>query len=161
MEFLVVPYVTENSRITIILPLQESEISLGIDFLNEYVAHIMDRKEKTFLMLVFLYQYNSESKGTSDVFGNIKNISISVGAKFKNEDTKIAWVSIRLPEAKNPIYFENYKVLYFAVVDLALKKIGLENLVLILDVYCDITADFLNRVSIICRYCWKTLYSVV
>lgn len=147
VEFIPVPYVTENTRVTIILPIQENELSLGTEFLNSYVTHIMDRKEKTFLMLVFLYQYNSESKGSSDVFGEIKNTATKIASKFKSEDTKIAWVSIRLPDVKTPIHMEHYKVLNFAIIDLALKKIGLESLVLILDVYCDISPDFLNRVS--------------
>lgn len=146
VEFVNVPYVTENTRVTIILPVQESELVQASEFLNEYVTHIMDRKEKTFLMLVFLYQFNSESKGTADVFGDIKTAVTKIGTKFKNEDTKIAWVSIRLPEAKIPVYIENNKVFNFAIIDLALKKIGLESLVLVLDVYCEITADFLNRV---------------
>lgn len=146
VEFIPVPYVTENSRVTIILPLQENEIIYGSEFLNSYVAHIMDRKEKTFLMLVFLYQYNTESRGASDVFGPIKNDVTKIGTKYKNDDTRIAWVSIRLPESKVPIFVEEYNVLNFAIIDLALKKIGLESLVLMLDVYCDITPDFLNRV---------------
>lgn len=110
------------------------------------MAHIMDRKEKTMLMLVFLYQYNSNNKGSADVFGEIKNIVTKIGTKYKNEDTKIAWVSVRLPEAKSTIYINDHKVLNFAIADLALKKIGLESLVLVLDVYSDITPDFLNRV---------------
>lgn len=96
--------------------------------------------------MVFLYQYNSDSKGASDVFKDIKNTVTKNGAKYKNEDTRIAWVSIRLPEAKSSIFVEDYKVLNFAIIDLALKKIGLDSLVLVLDVYCDILPDFLNRV---------------
>lgn len=151
VEMIPVPYVTENTRVNIIFPIQETEIAFAQDFLNTYESRIMDRKEKTFLMLVFLYQYNSDSKGASDVFVELKHYATKIGSKFKNDDTKIAWVSIRLPEVQSPLYVEDYKVMNFAIIDLALKKIGLESLVLVLDVYCDITADFLNRVRGIFR----------
>ncbi|KAJ8975471.1 hypothetical protein NQ317_019799 [Molorchus minor] len=98
----------------------------------------MDRKEKTFLMLVFLYQCNSENKGPADPFVEIKSI---------NDDAKIAWVSIRLPEDPIPVTIEDNRALSFAVVDLALRKVGVDSLSLVLNVYSNITVDFLNRVG--------------
>ncbi|CAH1960937.1 unnamed protein product [Acanthoscelides obtectus] len=148
VEFVPVPYVTESSRVNIILPIQETEIALAMEFLRNYNSLIMDRKEKTFLMPVLLYQYNSGSKGTNDVFGEVKNFVTKTASRYKNDDAKIQWVSVRLPESSKPVYVEDVQVLNFAVVDLALKKIGLESLCLILDVYCNITVDFLNRVSL-------------
>ncbi|CAH0548750.1 unnamed protein product [Brassicogethes aeneus] len=146
VEFLQVPYVTETSRVTILLPIQVNQVQFGLGFLKGYINNIMDRKEKTFLMLVLLYQYTSEGKGEHDIFNEVKNIVTKTSNKYKNDDAKIAWVSVRLPESKKPIYTEEYKSLNFAIVDLALKKIGLESLTLVLDVYCNITVDFLNRV---------------
>ncbi|KAJ8928907.1 hypothetical protein NQ314_018478 [Rhamnusium bicolor] len=146
VEFIPVPYVTENTRVTILLPIQETEVQLAMEFLTNYATLIMDRKEKTFLMLVLLYQYNSESKGAGDVFGDIKAFATKAMSKYKNDDVKIAWVSIRLPEVPNPLYIEETKSLNFAIVDLALRKVGLDSLTLVLNVYCNITVDFLNRV---------------
>ncbi|KYB26915.1 chondroitin sulfate synthase 2 [Tribolium castaneum] len=142
VELLPVPYVTENSRVTIILPVQETELEAIMDFLHGYTNTIMDRKEKTFLMLVLLYQPNSSNKGTSDVFYDVKTYATKVTSKYKNEDVKIAWVSVRLPW---PTATDS-KVMGFAVVDLALRKIGPESLVLVLDPYTNISSDFLNRV---------------
>lgn len=147
VEIIPVPYVTENSRVYIILPIQETETKFANSFLNDYVSSIIDRKEKTFLLVVLLYQYESESKGDKDVFKEIKQFVVKISNKYKNDDYRISWLSIRLPESKSPIYFVDNKALNFAVVDLALKKIGLESLVLILDVYSKITIEFLNRVS--------------
>lgn len=146
VEFIPIPYVTENTRVTVLLPIQETEVELAMEFLTNYAALIMDRKEKTFLMLVLLYQYNSESKGNNDIFGEVKNFATMAMNKYKNDDVKIAWVSIRLPEASKPLYVEEYKSLNFAFVDLALRKIGVDSLTLILNIYCNITIDFLNRV---------------
>ena len=125
VEFVQVPYVTENSRVTIILPVQESEIELALEFLRGYSSAIMDRKEKSFLMLALLYQAESSNKGTGDVFYAVKNFATRTTNKYKNEDIKIAWVSIRLPTWPTMVKMEEYRVLDFGVADLALKKIGL------------------------------------
>lgn len=63
VEFIPVPYVTENTRVSIILPVQETEVIQSMNFLSRYDTTIMEKKEKTLLFLVFLYQYNSNSKG--------------------------------------------------------------------------------------------------
>lgn len=146
VELISVPYVTENSRVNIILPIEDNQINLAMEFLTTYASTIMDRKEKTFLMLVLFYQYNDDSKGNADKFVEIKNFVTTYSSKYKNDDVKVAWLSIRLPELPKPLYIEDNKALLFATVDLALKKIGLESLTLILDVYCNISVDFLNRV---------------
>lgn len=125
VEILPVPYVTENSRVTIVLPVQEMEIEVAMEFLQSYTGSIMDRKEKTFLMLVLLYQSESSNKGTSDVFYDVKNYATKITTKYKNDDLKIAWVSIRLPTWPTILTIEDWKVMDFAVADLALKKIGL------------------------------------
>ncbi|XP_050503243.1 chondroitin sulfate glucuronyltransferase [Diabrotica virgifera virgifera] len=146
IELISVPYVTENSRVHIVLPVEDTDTAMAMEFLKSYAATIMDRKEKTFLLLVLFYQYNSDSKGTTDPYVDLKSFVTSSLTKYKNDDVKIAWLSIRLPEAPNPLYIEKYKALNFAVVDLALKKIGLDSLTLVLDVYSNVTVDFLNRV---------------
>lgn len=146
VEFIPAPYVTENSRVSIIVPVQESEVYQAMHFLTSFSSGIMEKKEKTLLMLVFMYQYNTESKGPSDVFQKVKDFVTKSATKFKNDDIKVAWVSIRLPEAQPATTFENTKALNFAIVDLTLKKIGLDSLTLVLDVWCNITVDFLNRV---------------
>jgi hypothetical protein len=124
VEFVPVPYVTENSRVTIVLPVQEDEIELALEFLQGYATTIMDRKEKTFLMLALLYQAESNNKGTGDVFYEIKSYATKTTNKYKSEDVKMAWVSIRLPTWSGVLKMEDHKVLDFAVADLALKKIG-------------------------------------
>lgn len=106
----------------------------------------MERKERTMLMLVFLYQYDTPSKGVQDKFGQLKNLTISLSNKFKSDDGRVAWVSIRLPSTAKYVNIDEYGVLNFAIIDLSLKKIGLETIVLVLDPYADVHPDFLNRV---------------
>lgn len=141
------PYVTENTRVTIILPVQESEITLARGFLGKYLKTVTEKNDKSFLMLVLLYQYSSPSKNSEDVFAELKTLALKMLNKNGNEDAKVAWVSIRLPNIGKTLVLEEYGVLNYGVIDLALKKIGLESLNLVLSVYSEISVPFLNRVS--------------
>ncbi|XP_066255472.1 chondroitin sulfate synthase 2 [Euwallacea similis] len=146
VEFVPAPYVTENSRVSIVLPVQETEVLQVFNFLLSYDASIMEKKEKTFLLLVLLYQYNTESQGPDDTFAKLKNFVKVATTRHSSDDVKIGWLSIRLPESKSVLKIEDNKALNFAVVDLALKKFGVDSLTLVLDVWANITVDFLNRV---------------
>lgn len=51
---LTVPYVTENTRIHILLPVHANEKEDALHFLKQYKQICIDKKEKTMLMLVSL-----------------------------------------------------------------------------------------------------------
>lgn len=52
VEMLSVPYVTEYSRVHILLPVHTSEKEDALRFLKQYKQICIDKKEKTMLMLV-------------------------------------------------------------------------------------------------------------
>lgn len=51
---LTVPYVTENTRVHILLPVRTNEKEDAFQFLKQYKQICIDKKEKTMLMLVSL-----------------------------------------------------------------------------------------------------------
>lgn len=150
------PYVTESTRIAMIVPTFENKIEETIEFISRYEKICMSNKDGTILMLVLLYNSESSNKGESDVFYRLKNVALSTSKKFKSEDSRIAWVSIRLPVEMNYNYqdkdemlssiYGNQEILSLAVTDLALKKIGLESLVMVFSNVVNFKNDFLNRV---------------
>ncbi|XP_044764100.1 chondroitin sulfate glucuronyltransferase [Coccinella septempunctata] len=144
VEFVPVPYVTENKKVTVFLVIQEHEVKEAKTFLNNFLGIMNDKKDQNFLMLILFYQNNSISQGKNDVFLEVKNFVKKTSALFKDE-TKVAWVSIRLP-TMSYVASAEVKSLNFVAVDLALKKVGVNNLILILDSFCNITKEFLNRV---------------
>jgi chondroitin polymerizing factor len=91
-----------------------------------------------------------------DVFYRLKNVAITTSKRIKSDDSRIAWVSIRLPQANDYEYrkndemlsslYVNQEILSLAVTDLALRKIGLESLVLHFSNVAQFKNDFLNRV---------------
>lgn len=145
VEFVPVPYVTENSRVILILPLEEEDVAEAQTFLMSYKLNVMEKKEKAILMMGLLYRNESPSKGEMDPFGKLKTFAVKVSDRYRNEDIKILWISIRLPP--NPhASLETQPALNFGIIDLALKKIGLETIIFIVDPYVELRAEFLNRV---------------
>lgn len=108
---------------------------------------------------VLLYQANSPSKSRNDVFFALKDFALKLTEKYKNDGSRISWVSIRLTEKfgdthpngtsvmLNSVYGKQ-EILSLVMTDLALRKIGLENLVMVASNTMSFKADFLNRVSV-------------
>lgn len=93
-----------------------------------------------------LYNPDSTSKGKEDAFYNIKQQALSLTDKYKKEQMKVAWLSVRLP---SPIYFIEFDpMLTVAVADLIAKKFSPESLVLFVETGMELRTDYLNRVSI-------------
>ena len=57
VEILPVPYVTENTRINIILTVNSLNKQDALNFLEQYAIDCMEKKYKTFLMMVNIFIY--------------------------------------------------------------------------------------------------------
>ncbi|XP_055531005.1 chondroitin sulfate synthase 2 [Wyeomyia smithii] len=150
------PYVTESTRIAILLPIFEHQVAEALQFVQSYERTCMDNQDNTFLMLIFFYRMDTPSKGDGDLFLPLKNLALGLTEKHKQDGSRIAWVSIRLPpelsQPANPnhllstsLYGPN-QLLSFAATDLALRKIGLDSLVMMCSSGATFRPDFLNRV---------------
>lgn len=107
---------------------------------------------------MLLYPYNS-NKDKNDEFRELKALALQLSEKYKADGSRIAWVSIRLPEqfthgindstsySLSSMYGNN-EILSLVITDLALRKIGLESLVMISSNGMSFKPDVLNRVSI-------------
>lgn len=167
VEILPSPYVTESTRIALLLPIFVHQIKESLEFIKYYEKTCMEHQDNTFLMLVLLYQANSPSKEKNDIFIELKNIALQLSDKYKADGSRIAWVSIRLPEIfsesdsngdsvmLSSLYGKN-GILSLVVTDLSLRKIGLESLVMITSNRMTFKADFLNRVIYVCIFIYDT-----
>lgn len=91
-----------------------------------------------------MYDLDSPSQGKDDVFYDIKQLALSLTEKYKKDQSKVAWLSIRLPTTVNPIALE--PMLKIAVADLTVKKFSPESLILFVETGMDLKVDYLNRV---------------
>ncbi|KAH8367529.1 hypothetical protein KR200_008803 [Drosophila serrata] len=151
------PYVTESTRIAMLMPAFEHQVLDALDFVEQYERICMQNQDNTFLLLIFLYRLDSPSKGDEDPFKALKTLALDLSSKYKTDGSRIAWVSIRLPEQlSDPIdpqawllhasMYGPRQLLSLVVADLALPKLGLESLVLLATPGMGFKADFLNRV---------------
>ncbi|KAH8396317.1 hypothetical protein KR222_008113 [Zaprionus bogoriensis] len=151
------PYVTESTRIALLVPAFEHQVPDALDFVSQYERICMHNQDNTFLLLIFLYRLDSPSKGDDDPFKTLKKLALELSSKYKTDGSRIAWVSIRLPEELSaPISEQNWlmhpsmygprQLLSLAVADLALPKLGLDSLVLLATPGMLFRTDFLNRV---------------
>lgn len=161
VEIVTSPYVTESTRIALIVPVFEHQLADGVAFLQRYELTCMQSRDNTFLMLVFMYGAETANRGAADRFGALKTAALNLTERYRVQASRVAWVSIRLPVADNRTAADVGAMdammssaygggcrerLSLAVCDLALRKIGLKSLVLLGSVGMSFRPEFLNRV---------------
>ncbi|XP_043515784.1 chondroitin sulfate synthase 2 [Frieseomelitta varia] len=144
VEILPVPYVTENTRVNIILTVNSLNKQDALNFLEQYAIDCMEKKYKTFLMMVLLYDFNSASKGKADIYSEIKQYALLLAEKYKKQQSKITWLSIRLPNIVTSV--ETNRLLNIAVTDLCVRKFAPESLILFVETGIQLRLDYLNRI---------------
>lgn len=144
VEILPVPYVTENTRINIILTVNSLNKQDALSFLEQYAIDCIEKKYKTFLMMVLLYNFDSASKGKADIYSEIKQYALLLAEKYKKQQSKITWLSIRLPNIVTSV--ETNRLLNIAVTDLCVKKFAPESLILFVETGIQLRLDYLNRI---------------
>ncbi|KAG8035704.1 hypothetical protein G9C98_001132 [Cotesia typhae] len=138
VELLPVPYVTENTRVNLILIVDKDNVEEAIKFMENYGAVCMEKRDKTTLMLVFLY---TDSTKVNDIYAKMKTQVVNLTEKYnKSKDlSKIIWLSIQLPEVDDPR-------VSIAITDLIIKKFSPESLILFVQTQMELTTDYLNRI---------------
>lgn len=97
-------------------------------------------------MKVLLYNFNSPSKGKEDVFYEVKKYILMLNEKYKKDQSKITWLSVRLPANVTSVNLD--PMLQIAVTDLCAKKFSSESLILLMEMGTRLKVDYLNRVRV-------------
>ncbi|XP_012278166.1 chondroitin sulfate glucuronyltransferase [Orussus abietinus] len=158
VEILPVPYVTENTRINMILIVDSSKKEDSLNFMMHYAEACMEKKDKTFLLVVLLYDPNTPSKGMKDIYHDVKQFALSLSDKYKQDQLKVTWLSIRLPVVASTIELD--PMLKIAIADLSTKKFSPESLILFVETSIELRNDYLNRVRMNTINQWQ-IYSPI
>lgn len=138
-----VPYVTENSKIIMLLPIRiKEEIESASSFLNQYEnLFLKNHNHQTVLLLLLIYQPSDQG----DVYGHIKVEAGQLQNKYKFSSAKIAWISITSAN-------ENQIPSELAYIDIVMRKISFSFDANLLFLHCRVNMllsfDFLNRVRL-------------
>jgi len=93
-----------------------------------------------------LYDANAPGKGAvDDVFKRLKDEATSLSNAHKKDGTKVAWLSVRIPNTK--LLALRDALLDFAIIDLAIRKFPPDALMMLARPKMEIRQDYLNRVS--------------
>lgn len=137
-----VPYVTENVRIVLILPVRSgAQTDHTSSFLSQYSTVCLSKTgHRTVLILVFIHK----AKPEDDPYLKIKSEATQMQSKYKNSGARIAWIQIT--SAK-----ENRVPSELAYMDLIAKRLS-QTFSDALLLHCRpnmiLSVDYLNRVRL-------------
>lgn len=151
-EIIPMPYVTENNRITLVLPITQADMVQGVEFVKRYEAECMVSGEHTFLLLALLYQPGVSSAGDdADVFKPLKDLALKYTREHHDAGSKVGWITI---------HTLGYQPSEFAVFDLVVKKLQDDTLLLITRHSSHVSNDFLNRVRMNTILNWQVFSAI-
>lgn len=105
-----------------------------------------------------MYDPQSPSKGNNDVYHRIKTRAMNLTDKYRKDQLKITWLSIRLPMPS--INIAEHTIVKIAVADLATKKYSPESLLLFVNPKMQLKPEYLNRVRMNTISNWQ-IYSPI
>lgn len=117
---------------------------MNVGSANPVKSKLVQNPTCSYSLQILLYDIDSASKGKEDVFYDVKRYALSLTDKYKKDQSKVAWLSIRLPTSARSV--EHEPMLKVAVADLAVKKFSPESLILFVETGMDLSSDYLNRV---------------
>uniref|UniRef100_T1J8E4 Hexosyltransferase n=1 Tax=Strigamia maritima TaxID=126957 RepID=T1J8E4_STRMM len=137
IEMISVPFVTENTRVTLVLKVDVNNREDTSRFINNYVKVCMENQDNTALMVAFIYDPRTISADKKDIFAHLKTSINENAKKFQNRGSKISWMSMRST---------GLKLSEFGFMDLVVRKYSSDTLLLFCHSGMEIRAEYLNRV---------------
>ena len=138
-----VPYVTESSRVHIIIPLRAADVRYGIETVEEFWTNCVEVEDNSVLIFVFVYvrgeaTTNEQGKDVFDIIRDLIKYKYPSSLMGVVTDKRISYYSINVD---SPHFTQ------FAVVDAVVMRDKLNpRLVLLGDSRMSLSTEFLNRV---------------
>ncbi|XP_077978424.1 chondroitin sulfate glucuronyltransferase-like [Glandiceps talaboti] len=146
VEIVPMPYVTENSKVYIILPVQIHEREQFKVFLENYAKVCLEPHDNTALAAVFIYQPAEAKKmKENDVFSEQKSLLSYYEKKYQG--AQLQWVSIQT-NVPSP----------FSVMEVASPKFPENTLMFLSSVDLILANEFLNRVRMNSIQGWQVFF---
>ncbi|XP_009988900.1 PREDICTED: chondroitin sulfate synthase 2 [Tauraco erythrolophus] len=136
VEIIPMPYVTEASRINVILPLTIHDRDHAAHFLETYAAAAFENSENAVLTFLFIYDpFEAQQVTQNDIFASVKAQITQYEHKYA--EVKIPWISVKT-DAPSQI----------KVMDIISKKHPVDTLFFVAGVGTEVTIDFLNPTTL-------------
>ncbi|XP_074857837.1 chondroitin sulfate synthase 2 isoform X2 [Carettochelys insculpta] len=148
VEIIPMPYVTEASRINVILPLTAHDRGHASHFLESYAAAAFESSENAVLTFLFIYDpFEAQQVAQNDIFAPVKAKIAEYERKYA--EVKIPWISVKT-DAPSQI----------KVMDIISKKHPVDTLFFVAGVDTEVTTDFLNRCRMNTINSWQVFFPI-
>ena len=148
VEIVSMPYVTEYTQVTIIVPVvikNREEVRL---FLDSYSKVCLETHDKSALMLIFIYTPSeARNMATNDIFGVTKGFVTYLERRYPG--SHISWISVKtsIPSL-------------IAVMDVVAAKFPSDTLIFLTNVKVELSTEFLNRVRMNTINGWQVFFPI-
>uniref|UniRef100_K7FD90 Hexosyltransferase n=1 Tax=Pelodiscus sinensis TaxID=13735 RepID=K7FD90_PELSI len=148
VEIIPMPYVTEASRINVILPLTAHDRDHASHFLEVYAAAAFESRENAVLTFLFIYDpFEAQQVVQNDIFAPVKARIAEYERKYA--EVKIPWISVKT-DAPSQI----------KVMDIISKKHPVDTLFFVAGVDTEVTTDFLSRCRMNTINSWQVFFPI-
>lgn len=148
VEIIPMPYVTEATRVHILLPLTSVDCTTVVRFLDRCVSGLFEPAENAILSFLFLYEPAEAQKvATDDVFAEVKAKVSAIERRFPN--VKVPWISVK---TENPGLLR--------VLDVVSRKHPADTLFLLATADTALNSEFLNRCRMNAISGWQVFFPV-
>lgn len=148
IEIIPMPYVTEATRIHIILPLSLQDRSYVTHFLEVFASNAFETSENAILTFLFIYDpVEAQQVSQNDIFSGVKAQINAYESKYPA--VKIPWISVKT-ETPSQIKF----------MDIISKKHPVDTLFFMANVNTNVNSEFLNRCRMNSINNWQVFFPV-
>ncbi len=142
------PYVTEATRVQVILPVTAHDQDFVGNFLDMYVMNALDTHDNALLTFLFVYDpFDAQRVSQIDVFAGVKAMIGEVEKRYG--DVKIPWISVKT-EVPSQV----------KLMDIISKKHPVDTLFFLASVWTEVNADFLNRCRMNAISNWQVFFPI-
>jgi len=148
VEIIPMPYVTEATRVQLVLPLTVQDLDFVSNFLDMYAMNTLDTHDNALLTLLFIYHpYDAQRVSQVDVFAGVKAMIGELEKRYT--EVKIPWISVKT-EVPSQV----------KLMDIVSKKHPVDTLFFLASVWTEINMEFLNRCRMNTISNWQVFFPV-
>ncbi|XP_047619848.1 chondroitin sulfate glucuronyltransferase isoform X2 [Phacochoerus africanus] len=147
VEILPMPYVTEATRVQLVLPLLVAEATAAPAFLEAFAASVLEPREHALLTLLLVYGPREGGRGAPDPFLGVKAAAAELERRYPG--TRLAWLAVRA-EAPSQV----------RLMDVVSKKHPVDTLFFLTTVWTRPGPEVLNRCRMNAISGWQAFFPV-
>ncbi|XP_055140557.1 chondroitin sulfate glucuronyltransferase isoform X2 [Symphalangus syndactylus] len=147
VEILPMPYVTEATRVQLVLPLLVAEAAAAPAFLEAFAANVLEPREHALLTLLLVYGPREGGRGAPDPFLRVKAAAAELERRYPG--TRLAWLAVRA-EAPSQV----------RLMDVVSKKHPVDTLFFLTTVWTRPGPEVLNRCRMNAISGWQAFFPV-